>query len=198
MNIFLAGEGTYAEQVHARLLRTPGVTIVGVATPDAERDPFALACGPGDYTTNIPLSSLRHVKITRALFDYLRVDLLVLANVPILLPPPVIDHPPHGSLCFHPSLLPRHRGKDAVRAAIAAGDTMSGVTIFRPDAGADTGPIVEQVACPVPVGVSAGRLYYGTLVPLGVDAMIDAIKAVRDGRARYAPQPCPALSEAAS
>lgn len=189
MNVFLAGEGSYAAAVHERLQRVRGVDIVGVAVNPDPHDPFNVAVKASPYASTLRLRDLRHRVTTRHLFDRLDVDLLVLANVPIILPTSVVDAPRYGSLCFHPSLLPRHRGKDAVRDTIAAGDTGSGVTIFRPDAGADTGPIVEQTACAVPPGVSAGRLYYGTLVPLGVDAMLDAIKAVRDGRAVYTPQP---------
>ena len=52
----------------------------------------------------------------------------------------------HGALNLHPSLLPRHRGATPIPATILAGDTETGVTLMRMDAGLDTGPIVAQAA----------------------------------------------------
>lgn len=72
----------------------------------------------------------------------LRPDVGILADYGRLLPPAILDLPAHGILNLHPSLLPRHRGATPVAAAILAGDVETGVTLFRMDAGMDTGPIV--------------------------------------------------------
>lgn len=70
----------------------------------------------------------------------------VLADYGKLLPPAILDLPPHGILNLHPSLLPRHRGATPIPAAILAGDAETGVSLFRMDAGMDTGPIVAAEA----------------------------------------------------
>jgi methionyl-tRNA formyltransferase len=100
-----------------------------------------------------------------------------------------VDAPPHGSLCFHPSLLPRFRGGNALAWQILLGSDSAGVTVFRPDAGVDTGPIVVQKG-PVPIGPTdtAASLYFDKLYPLGLDAIAEAVAAVADGSARYVPQ----------
>ena len=70
----------------------------------------------------------------------------VLADYGKLLPPAILDLPPHGILNLHPSLLPRHRGATPIPAAIFEGDAETGVSLFRMDAGMDTGPIVATEA----------------------------------------------------
>ncbi len=72
----------------------------------------------------------------------------VLADYGKLLPEAILGIPPHGILNLHPSLLPRHRGATPIPAAIVEGDAETGVSLFRMDAGMDTGPVVatESVA----------------------------------------------------
>jgi len=70
----------------------------------------------------------------------------VLADYGKLLPQAILDLPPHGILNLHPSLLPHHRGATPIPAAIFEGDAETGVSLFRMDAGMDTGPIVATGA----------------------------------------------------
>jgi len=78
----------------------------------------------------------------------LRPEIGVLADYGKLLPEAILGIPPHGILNLHPSLLPRHRGATPIPAAIVEGDLETGVSLFRMDAGMDTGPTVatESVA----------------------------------------------------
>lgn len=93
-----------------------------------------------------------------------------------------------GTLIFHPSLLPRRRGPDAVTWTVASGDPFAGVTWFWCDDGLDTGDICEQELVAVPAGVSPGRLYYGSLVPAGARALARVLAALRAGYVRRVPQ----------
>ena len=68
----------------------------------------------------------------------------ILADYGKLVPPAMLDLPGHGILNLHPSLLPRHRGATPIPAAILDGDAETGVTLFRMDAGLDTGPILAS------------------------------------------------------
>lgn len=54
----------------------------------------------------------------------------------------VINTPKHGSIVYHPSLLPRHRGASAINWTLMEGDAKGGFTIFFADDGLDTGPIL--------------------------------------------------------
>ena len=113
----------------------------------------------------------------------------MLAFVTAILPPEIVDHPRERSLCFHPSLLPKYRGGSALAWQIIEGEREAGVTVFQPDAGVDTGPIVVQKGG-VEIGptTTAGSLYFDSLYALGVDAMVEAVQAVADGKAVLRPQ----------
>jgi len=88
----------------------------------------------------------------------LRPGLGVLADYGKLLPAAVLDLPPHGILNVHPSLLPRHRGATPIPAAIVAGDTETGVSLFRMDPGMDTGPLLAATRTPLDPGEDAPLL----------------------------------------
>lgn len=109
-------------------------------------------------------------------------DLIVLANVTRILKAPEIAEAGIGVLCFHPSLLPRHRGGDAVYWTFKMGDTETGVTWFWVDEGIDTGPIAIQGSVPIPAESSPGRLYYGTLVPLGAKLLDELLAQLESGQ----------------
>lgn len=71
-------------------------------------------------------------------------DLIVVVAYGQLLPPALLEIPPHGCLNVHASLLPRHRGAAPIQWALLEGDPETGVTLMRMDAGLDTGPVVAQ------------------------------------------------------
>ncbi|MBX3396542.1 MAG: hypothetical protein KF841_14365 [Phycisphaerae bacterium] len=115
-------------------------------------------------------------------------ELLVLANVSRLLSEAVLSACPRGSICFHPSLLPRHRGKRAVAAAIKAGDTFTGVSIFWPDKGADTGPIILRSRVEIASNDTPMSLYHAKLVPVGIHCLLAAVAAIEADAAPRIPQ----------
>src|SRR3989442_661705 len=110
------------------------------------------------------------------------------AYVPQIVPEPLLHIPRLTSIWFHPSLLARYRGGSPIAWQLIRGETESGVTVFWPDAGTDTGPILLQRSAPVGPDDTAGSLYYKTLYPLGVRAVLDAVALVREGRAPRVPQ----------
>jgi len=116
-------------------------------------------------------------------------ELNVLAFVTQILPMEILDAPRFGSLCFHPSLLPKFRGGNALAWQIIMGERESGVTIFRPDAGVDTGPIVlQQGGFAIEKHHTAASLYFEQLYEPGVAAMLRAVELVQRGEARPQPQ----------
>jgi len=76
----------------------------------------------------------------------LKPEVVVVAAYGRLLPPPVLEMPPHGCLNLHPSLLPRYRGPSPVVTAIKDGESVTGVSLMLLDEGMDTGPIIAQQA----------------------------------------------------
>lgn len=76
-------------------------------------------------------------------------DLLVVAAYGLILPARLLDHPKHGAINVHASLLPRWRGAAPVERAIMAGDTISGATLMQMDEGLDTGDILSQATCSI-------------------------------------------------
>jgi methionyl-tRNA formyltransferase len=107
----------------------------------------------------------------------------------VILPPEIVDAPAHGSLCFHPSLLPRFRGGAAIAWQIILGERETGVTVFRPDEGVDTGPIlVQRGGVEILPEDNAATLYFQKLYPLGIEAMTEAVARVDRGGAEYRKQ----------
>jgi methionyl-tRNA formyltransferase len=189
MRIVLVGQAAFAERVLDRLCERGDEVVAVYCPPDAEGaklDPVKVkAAGRGIAVRQH--ASLKRPEVAEE-FRAFDADLAVLAYVTQIVPPSVIDIPRRGTICFHPSLLPRYRGGSAINWQIIKGETRSGVTVFWTDAGIDTGPILLQKEAPIRPADTAGSLYYDTLFPLGVDAVIEAVAAVAAGSAPRRPQ----------
>lgn len=98
-----------------------------------------------------------------------------------------------GAIGYHPSLLPRHRGRDAIEWAVRFGDPVTGGTVYQLDDGADTGPILRQAWCWVRPGDTAAELWRRDLGPLGVKLLAETVDALFFGAVRPKPQD-PALA----
>ncbi len=112
----------------------------------------------------------------------------VLADYGKLLPPAVLDLPPHGILNLHPSLLPRHRGATPIPAAILAGDAVTGVSLIRMDPGLDTGPVVAAEPTPLGDDEDAPALE-ARLAERAADLLARVVGPYLRGEARPVPQP---------
>ena len=189
MRIALFGQAPFGRDSLVRLLEA-GHEIVGVyAPPDGRRpDPLAEEAA----SRGLPLIRHKHFRrkgqaIPERVSEHaaLGAELNVLAFVTAILPPEIVDAPPEGSICFHPSLLPEYRGGNALAWQIMLGAKESGVTVFRVDEGVDTGPIVVQKG-PVPIADTdtQASLYFDKLYPLGIDAIAEAVAAVASGSVR--------------
>ena len=191
--IALFGQAAFAKDVLVRLLNA-GHEIVGVYAPPSTGRPDPLA----EEAEKRGLATFRYKAFRRqgaaipervAEYRALGAELNVMPYTTVILPPEIVAAPALGSLCFHPSLLPRFRGGAAIPWQIILGERETGVTVFVPDAGVDTGPIVVQRGG-VAIGTTdtAASLYFDKLYPLGIEAMVEAVGAVDAGRARPAPQ----------
>lgn len=187
--IALFGQAAFAKDVLVRLLEA-GHELVAVYAPPAAGRPDPLA----EEARERGLRLIRHKAFRRQgqairerVEEYLALgaELNVMPYTTVILPPEIVEAAPLGSLCFHPSLLPAYRGGAAIPWQIILGARETGVTVFRPDAGVDTGPIVVQRGgVAIEPTDNAATLYFQKLYPLGVEAVIEAVDAVDRGTAR--------------
>ena len=114
-------------------------------------------------------------------------DLIVVAAFAQILSREVLDMPAYGCLNVHASLLPRWRGAAPIAAAILAGDTTTGVTIMKMDAGLDTGPILAQRAETIRPDDTAATLTE-RLATLGASVLVDTLGPWVSGQITPRPQ----------
>jgi len=106
-----------------------------------------------------------------------------MAFVTDIIPLPFVTVPAQGAICYHPSILPRHRGGSAINWALIMGDRETGLSIFWTDAGIDTGAVLLQKKIPVGPEDTTGSLYFNRLFPLGVEAIAESVDLIKSGRA---------------
>lgn len=134
-------------------------------------------------TMNLPVlqfASLRGEEAAAAM-RALDLDLAVMAYVLQFAPQSLLNIPKHGTIQYHPSLLPNHRGPSSINWPIALGATETGLTIFRPTDGLDEGPIILQKKCVIGPDDTLGDVYFKHLFPDGVTALLEAADRVVSG-----------------
>ncbi len=109
-------------------------------------------------------------------------DIGIMAFVLQFAPQDFVSIPKHGTIQYHPSLLPKYRGPSSINWPIIRGDSKTGLTIFRPTDGLDEGPIVLQKETPVSPDDTLGSVYFDRLFPMGVQAMLEAADLVLAGK----------------
>ncbi len=182
MRIVLIGQAAFAAKA-LDILQTRGDEIVHVlAPPDAaggRPDPLKIKA----LELGLPLSQPASFRSDAAYeqFKSLNADLAILAFVTLIIPERILYAPRHKSICFHPSLLPRHRGASAIAWTLIQGDGETGVTWFWPDKGIDTGPILVQRRVPIGPNETTGSFYFNTLFPLGIETLGAALDLIEAG-----------------
>jgi len=118
----------------------------------------------------------------------LKPDLIVVVAYGQILPQSLLDLPPRGCINVHTSLLPRWRGAAPIQWAIASGDTETGVTLMRMDAGLDTGPMIAAVRTPI-TGSDTGATLHDRLAVLGAQLLVATLPEYLAGRLTPRVQP---------
>ncbi|MDP7239812.1 MAG: methionyl-tRNA formyltransferase, partial [Dehalococcoidia bacterium] len=182
MRTVLTGQAAFGAQVLEALIKR-GDEVVGVFTGQQPG-----AAGPLKEVaekSGLPLFQPARMKDPEVYeqFRNLNADLGVLAFVTDIVPGNVLRCPRLGSIQYHPSLLPRHRGASAMHWAVIDGDVRTGLTVFWADEGIDTGNILLQKEAEIGPDDTMGTLYFNKLFPLGVEAMVEAVGLVAQGRA---------------
>ena len=188
MRIVLIGQAAFAEKTLTALLDM-GEEVVGVYTPPdipGRENPLktrALELG-------VPVLQPEKMRAPGVYEDYVKLkpELNVMAFVTDIVPESILSHPRLGTIQYHPSLLPRHRGGSAINWAVINGETRTGLTIFWPDKGIDTGPILLQKEVDIAPDDTVGSLYFNKLFPLGIEAIKESVELIRQGKAPRIPQ----------
>jgi methionyl-tRNA formyltransferase len=185
MRIVVHGQQAFGKAVLEALLKRKE-NVVGVyVAPDKEgqkADPMKEAA----LAAKLPLFQPKSYRQPGPVWDEfkaLKPDLQVMAFVTLFVPSGFLNIPTHGSIQYHPSLLPLHRGPSSINWPIIQGRTETGLSIFWPDDGLDTGPILLQKKTPVSDDDSLGSVYFDRLFPMGVEAMLEAVDLVKAGKA---------------
>ncbi len=126
----------------------------------------------------------------------LKPDLIVVVAYGHILPQTILDLPKFGCLNVHTSLLPKYRGAAPIQWAIASGETETGVTVMKMDAGLDTGPIVSQRRTPILPADDSATLH-DRLAQLGAELLVETIPDYVAGKISPKPQPAEGASYAA-
>src|SRR5437016_7161423 len=109
-------------------------------------------------------------------------DIGIMAFVTQFAPQEFVNIPKHGTIQYHPSLLPKYRGPSSINWPIIKGDTETGLTIFRPSDGLDEGSVILQKKTPIGADDTLGSVYFDRLFPMGVQAMLEAADLVLAGK----------------
>jgi methionyl-tRNA formyltransferase len=123
----------------------------------------------------------------RAQLTALRPDAIIVVGYGRIIPQSMIDLPRLGNINLHASLLPKYRGAAPIQWAIARGETMTGVTSMRIDAGLDTGDILLQKEIPINPADTAETLA-PTLAATGADLMVGTLRRLQAGTITSLPQ----------
>ena len=114
-------------------------------------------------------------------------DAIIVVGYGRIIPQWMIEFPPLGNLNLHASLLPRYRGAAPIQWAIAGGESVSGVTTMRIDAGLDTGDILLQKEIPIAFQDTAVTLA-PRMAAIGADLMVETLRGLQAGTVRPRPQ----------
>src|SRR5947208_518992 len=120
----------------------------------------------------------------KAAMKKLDADIGIMAFVLQFAPQDFVSIPRHGTIQYHPSLLPKYRGPSSINWPIIRGDTKTGLSIFRPTDGLDEGPLILQKETPIGPDDTLGSVYFDRLFPMGVKAMLEAADLVVAGKHR--------------
>ncbi|XP_068416405.1 mitochondrial 10-formyltetrahydrofolate dehydrogenase isoform X1 [Eschrichtius robustus] len=193
LKVALIGQSLFGQEVYSHLCKE-GHRVVGVFTvpdKDGKADPLALAAEKnGTPVFKFPRWRVKGKTIKEVAEAYRSVgaELNVLPFCTQFIPMDVIDSPKHGSIIYHPSVLPRHRGASAINWTLIMGDKKAGFSVFWADDGLDTGPILLQRSCDVEPNDTVDALYNRFLFPEGIKAMVEAVQLIADGKAPRIPQ----------
>ncbi|HPQ67487.1 MAG TPA: methionyl-tRNA formyltransferase [bacterium] len=193
MRWFYFGTPQYAATILTRLLAAGHVPELVVTQPDRPAGRRRQLTPPPVKEVALAhgLPVLQPEKITHQVREELaarKPDVIVVAAYGKILRPAMLAVPPHGCINAHASLLPHYRGAAPVNWMLVNGETQTGVTIIKMDAGIDTGPVLAERAIPIAPDDNAGTLLV-KLAELAGDLLVETLPRYLAGEIQSQPQP---------
>ena len=170
MKVLLAGQKWFGATVFRALIALPGVSVAAVSAPVSGSDRLSEAALSFDIPI-IPAGGLRSETMPDG------IDLIVAAHSHDFIGQKTRLRAALGGIGYHPSLLPLHRGRDAIRWALRMGDRVTGGTVYRLSNRMDGGNILAQEHVFIRHGDTAGALWRRELAPLGVRLLTETVAA---------------------
>jgi methionyl-tRNA formyltransferase len=179
MKIAIIGQQDFGKSVlEAFLARGDQVAAVFCAPEKPGARPDALKVAAQEKGVQVfQFASLKSDEARKAM-QGLNAEIGIMAFVLQFAPQDFVRIPKHGTIQYHPSLLPKYRGPSSINWPIIRGDTKTGLTIFRPTDGLDEGPVILQKETPIGPDDTLGTVYFDRLFPMGVQAMLEAADLV--------------------
>lgn len=175
LNILLAGQKWFGAAVFNELIQLDGVKIVAVSCPyttDEKKDRLFFEATRKDIPT-IQSGTLNADTMPDG------VDLIVTAHSHDFIGERTRLRARLGGIGYHPSLLPLHRGRDAIRWALRMNDRVTGGTVYKLSNKMDGGDILAQQHIVIdPNKCTAESLWRESLAPMGVRLILDAVKQI--------------------
>jgi len=139
---------------------------------------------------NLPITQPDRIKTNdefRAQLTALKPDAIIVVGYGRIIPQWMLDLPPLGNINLHASLLPKYRGAAPIQWAIAQGETVTGVTTMRIDAGLDTGDILQQRELPITPDDTSESIA-PRLAAIGADLVVATLRGLQAGTLHASPQ----------
>jgi methionyl-tRNA formyltransferase len=187
MNVVFCGTPRFAVPTLTRLVNSGFTVLLVVTQPDK----------PGGRGLEVVFSPVKQAALQfglpvvqpekiknneqfRSQLSSLAPDAVIVVGYGRIIPQWMIDLPLLGNLNVHASLLPKYRGAAPIQWAIASGESVTGVTTMRIDAGLDTGDILLQKEIPILADDTAETLA-PRLADLGAALMIETLDGLHAG-----------------
>jgi len=183
MKIAIIGQQDFGKAVlEAFLARGDTVAAVFCAPEKEGARPDALRAAAQERGIKVhQFKSLRAPEAIQAMKDA-NAEIGIMAFVLQFAPQELVSIPRHGTIQYHPSLLPKYRGPSSINWPIIKGEIETGLTIFRPSDGLDEGAVILQKKTPLSTEDTLGTVYFDRLFPQGVSAMLEAADLVVAGK----------------
>ena len=183
MRLIVMGQQAFGKDVLAKILANGVDEVVAVyCEPDQKHkkiDPIKEFAQENQIPVFQPANFDDHHELDQ--LNALKSDLIVMAFVNVFVPEVIRNAPSMGSICFHPSLLPLHRGPSAVNWPIIFGSSKSGFSWFYPTDGLDEGDVLLAWECDIAPDDTVIDLYFKKIYPRAVESSLEVINLFRAG-----------------
>ena len=187
MNVVFCGTPRFAVPTLTTLVNSGFTVSLVVTQPDKPRGRgLEVVFSPVKHAAlqfGLPVVQPEKIKNNeqfRSQLSSLAPDTIIVVGYGRIIPQWMIDLPVLGNLNVHASLLPKYRGAAPIQWAIASGESVTGVTTMRIDAGLDTGDILLQKEIPILADDTAETLA-PRLANLGATLMIETLHGLQAG-----------------